>query len=59
MLVLSRKEGESLIIKTPSNEVIKVTLTRYQGQSTSVGIDAPDDYTIVREELAEVSNETK
>ena len=28
MLVLTRREGESLIIKTPDNQEIKVRLTR-------------------------------
>ena len=50
MLVLTRKEGESLIIKTPDNKEIKVTLTKYLGDKTHVGIDAPANYIIFREE---------
>ncbi len=53
MFVLSRKEGESLIIKKTNNEIITVTLTRYKGQATQVGIEVPNDYVIVREELQE------
>ena len=50
MLVLTRREGESLIIKTPDNKEIKVTLTRYRDAQTEVGIEAPSDYLILREE---------
>ena len=50
MLVLKRLEGESLIIKTPDGQEIKITLNRYRDVQTEVGIKAPDDYVIVREE---------
>ena len=50
MLALTRKEGESLIIKTPDNQEIKVILTRYRDAQTEVGIEAPDDHLILREE---------
>ncbi len=50
MLVLKRREGESLISKTPIGEEVKVMLTSYDGQQANVGIEAPKDYVILREE---------
>ncbi|GIW90948.1 MAG: hypothetical protein KatS3mg109_1380 [Pirellulaceae bacterium] len=47
MLVLSRKQGESLII----NGDIRVTVTRISGNRVSIGIEAPSDVRIVRAEL--------
>ena len=52
--VSSNKEGESLIIKTPDGQEIKITLTRYRNVQTEVGIEAPKDYVIVREENASI-----
>lgn len=52
MLVLTRKEGESLIIKTPDGQEIRIMLTKYRGAITNVGIKAPDAYEIVREGAA-------
>ena len=43
MVVLSRKEGEAIILKLPNRQHVKVVLTEYLGQQTKVGIDAPDD----------------
>lgn len=47
MLVLSRKGGESILI---GND-IKITFVRTGRGSVRVGIDAPRDMEIVREEL--------
>lgn len=43
MLVLSRKEGEKLVIKTPAGERIVVR----------VGVKAPVQVTVLREEIAD------
>jgi len=51
MLVLSRNEGESIIFNLPSGEQITVTLTEYSGLQTKVGIEAPKDVKVLREEL--------
>lgn len=48
MLVLTRKVGESILI----GESIKVTITEIRGHGVRVGIDAPKDVAIVRDELA-------
>ena len=47
MLVLSRKVGERLLI----GDKIVVTLVRIGAESVRIGIDAPGDMNIAREEL--------
>jgi carbon storage regulator len=47
MLVLSRKEGEQLMI----GEDIVVTINRISGNRVAIGIDAPRSVRIVRGEL--------
>ena len=47
MLVLSRKEGEQLMI----GDDIVVTINRISGNRVAVGIDAPRSVRIVRGEL--------
>ena len=49
MLVLSRKVGEDICI----DGQIKVTVVKIGGNRVKIGIDAPDDVQIVREELNE------
>jgi carbon storage regulator len=51
MLVLSRKVGERVLI----GEQIAITIVRINGQSVRLGIDAPSDMVVVREELAQRS----
>ena len=57
MLVLSRKVGESIILKLPNDEQVRICLTEYQGQQTRVGIEAPEAIKIIREELLYKTNE--
>ena len=47
MLILTRKEKESIII----NGNIKVTILNIKGRAAFVGIDAPKEIPILREEL--------
>ncbi len=47
MLVLSRREGEKIII----GDSITVTVVRMSGDKVRVGIEAPDDMLILRGEL--------
>lgn len=47
MLVLSRKEGEQLVI----DENIVITITRLAGHRVAIGIDAPSHVRIQRGEL--------
>ena len=53
MLVLTRRVGESLIIKLPTGDPIKVTVLGVKGNQVRMGTDAPDDIKILREELCE------
>ena len=47
MLVLSRKEGEKLVI----GDNIVLTVNRINGNRVSIGVEAPRDIRIVRGEL--------
>lgn len=47
MLVLSRKVGQSLII----GNNIRVKVVEIRGQQVRLGLEAPSDVTVVREEL--------
>lgn len=47
MLVLTRREGETLII----NDDIKVTVLSIKGNQVRIGIDAPQEIPVHREEL--------
>jgi carbon storage regulator len=48
MLVLSRKEGEKIVI----GEGVVLTINRIAGNRVAIGIEAPRDVRIVRGELA-------
>ena len=52
MLVLGRREGESLTLATKSGEVV-VTLGQARPGQVRLGVDAPDDVTITRSEIQE------
>ena len=53
MLVLTRRVGESILIKLPTGEQITVTVLGIKGNQVRIGTDAPDDISIVREKLLE------
>ena len=57
MLVLSRKEGEQLLI----GDNIILTINRISGNRVAIGIDAPKEVPIVRGELerAGVASESR
>jgi carbon storage regulator len=50
MLVLGRKENQSIVI----GENIRVTIVGRSGSSIRIGVQAPNDVRIVREELTKV-----
>jgi len=54
MLVLSRKLNETILI----GENIRVTLLGIDGDKIKVGVDAPRDVKIFREELIEATKTT-
>lgn len=49
MLVLSRKPGERILI----GDQVKVTIVRITPNSVRIGIEAPKEMEIVREELTD------
>ena len=52
-LIHTRRAGETLIIETPAGERIEVTALGLKGNQVRIGTQAPDQVTILREELAE------
>lgn len=51
MLILTRREGESIEIGT-GEQMVRVKVTRIQGDKVRIGIEAPDDMPVHREEIA-------
>ncbi|MBA3824620.1 MAG: carbon storage regulator [Ktedonobacterales bacterium] len=47
MLVLRRKAGEAIVL----NQVIKIVVLAVEGDRVKLGIEAPPDVIVVREEL--------
>jgi len=53
MLVLARRQEESIVITTPAGEEIKILVMDAYHGFAKLGIEAPADYRIMREELLE------
>lgn len=53
MLVLSRKRSEQIVIGSE----IRVIVVKIEGNHVRIGIEAPDDLTIVRAELLDSPRE--
>lgn len=51
MLVLTRRVGETLIIKTADGIEIKVAVTGINGTQARLGIEAPKSVSVNREEV--------
>ena len=51
MLVLQRKENESVVIDLPDGRTIEILLTKIFGDKARIGIQAPADVRIFRREL--------
>jgi carbon storage regulator CsrA len=52
MLVLSRKDGESITIKCPDGQEIKIIVVAIRGTSVRMGFDAPKSmFEIVRDNV--------
>ncbi len=56
MLVLTRRVGESLVIGKDGR--ITATILRVQGNQVRIGIDAPNDVPIFREEIFSQDDDT-
>lgn len=58
MLVLSRKKDETIILKGPNMDDIRITVVRIDNRNkVRIGIEADKKITVLRSELAE-ANET-
>ena len=55
MLVLTRKVGESFVI----GDNITVTVVRVAGGGVRIGIEAPDDCLVMRQEVRELLEDGK
>jgi len=51
MLILNRKKDDGILITTMHGEQIRVCICDISGSRVRVGIDAPRDITVLREEL--------
>lgn len=51
MLVLSRKVAEKIFITTSDGTRITLMMIEIRGDKARIGIDAPKEYTIHREEV--------
>lgn len=55
MLVISRKVGESLVI----SDQIKITITSLSSDKVTIGIEAPKEIKVIREELLDTIEANK
>ena len=55
MLVLRRKVGESIVL----DDVITISVLSVEGEGVKLGISAPQDITILREELLQMRQEVE
>ena len=53
MLILTRRPGETLIIELPNGKQIDVTVLEVKGNQVRIGINAPKDVAVHREEIYE------
>ena len=51
MLVLGRKKNQSLILTMPDGRRITVTVAQVRSGSCRLGITAPDDVAVMRDEI--------
>jgi carbon storage regulator CsrA len=51
MLVLGRGVKDSIILTTPNNEIITISVERITGKQIRLGIDAPNCIDVQRGEL--------
>ncbi len=57
MLILTRREGESIMLTREGLEPIEVKVLRVDGAQVKLGIDAPETVNIARHELLSKSGE--
>lgn len=56
MLVLTREQGETIVITSPDGTEIVVTAVAIRGNKLRIGIDAPRVYSVHRAEVQEKIN---
>jgi len=54
MLVLSRKVGERILV----GDQVTITVVRITGGGVRIGIEAPPDLAVIREELKDANRES-
>jgi carbon storage regulator CsrA len=50
MLVLTRKQGEAVVVEVPGGPSITVRVCNISGDRVRVGVDAPEEFVIFRPE---------
>lgn len=51
MLVLSRREGESIVVPLPDGEVLRLVVVQMRGDNVRLGFEAPDSCKVWRQEV--------
>lgn len=60
MLVLSRHRDEKVIVQVPgTNDVIEIMVVDIRGDKVRLGVQAPKNYPVHREEVLERIEETR
>ncbi len=59
MLILNRKEGQSVIITTDAGEEIEISVLEISGKYTKLGFNAPISIGVDRKEVSERKKENE
>jgi len=51
MLTVARKPNQAIIIQTPDGDELRIVVNNFRLDQIKISIDAPQEYTINREEL--------
>ena len=51
MLILSRRQGESVVMTLATGELIEVTVLTMHSNQVRIGVDAPKTVTVDRQEI--------
>ena len=57
MLVLTRKYGEQIVIKTEDGKEVVITLVKVKGNQARIGVEADKSVSIYRKEILQDSTE--
>lgn len=52
MLILNRKRNQRIVLTAPDGQRIYVELTDVRGKKAAIGVEAPREYRVDREEVA-------